>query len=125
MGNTQCHLCANKRFRDGVPVGSYTWQNGFVLQNEPTDKKWLECKALIQKALPDVEDFVREEFATTCSPNATETATKLCQEWVLAFNSQIERAGYILDACGWTQWERDGQGNRSAEPKLALLIKLA
>mmetsp|Transcript_11039 Transcript_11039/g.20631 ORF Transcript_11039/g.20631 Transcript_11039/m.20631 type:complete len:128 (-) Transcript_11039:29-412(-) len=126
MGNVYCCTCAEKRkYREGLPVGTYVWQDGFQLQNEPSGKEWRDCKALIENALPVAEEFVREQFCGPRAPDAKNTATRLCTEWVLPINPQIEKAGFILDACGWTQYESNGEGKCVAEPKLALLIKLA
>mmetsp|Transcript_44324 Transcript_44324/g.77819 ORF Transcript_44324/g.77819 Transcript_44324/m.77819 type:complete len:127 (+) Transcript_44324:61-441(+) len=125
MGTAQCGLCAEKRSdRQGcLPVGTYVWEDGFQLQNEPCGKEWSKCKARIERALPVAEEFVREEFLG-CAPDAKAAAEKLCNEWILNLNLKLNKAGYMLDACGWTQYESNGEGGHIAEPKLALLVKL-
>mmetsp|Transcript_8919 Transcript_8919/g.16891 ORF Transcript_8919/g.16891 Transcript_8919/m.16891 type:complete len:132 (-) Transcript_8919:27-422(-) len=130
MGIAQCGrygLCAEKRIKsDGIPVGSYVWEDGFQLHNEPpgSARSWNECKEIIEKELPLADHFVRDEFCPSRTPNAREAAARLGNEWVLHLNPKIERKGFVLDACGWTQYERNDTGGHNVEPKLALLIKL-
>mmetsp|Transcript_22284 Transcript_22284/g.40501 ORF Transcript_22284/g.40501 Transcript_22284/m.40501 type:complete len:130 (-) Transcript_22284:192-581(-) len=128
MGNIQCALCAKERPKDtGPAVGTYVWEDGFHLQNEPSSKEWRKCKTLIQEALPIAEAFVREELSSEPADDAksaADLAAKLCNDWLIGLNLQLQRAGFMLDACGWTQYESNGQGGANARPKLALLIKL-
>mmetsp|Transcript_115155 Transcript_115155/g.221924 ORF Transcript_115155/g.221924 Transcript_115155/m.221924 type:complete len:128 (+) Transcript_115155:55-438(+) len=126
MGNIEC-IGTERRSKGGPAVGTYVWQeDAFKICDEPSGTSWHKCREMIEKELGDAEEYVREELCCPNSPrNAEVAAAKLCEDWIYQINWKIERVGYMLDACGWTQYERDGHGGHNMEPKLALLIKIA
>mmetsp|Transcript_9705 Transcript_9705/g.17056 ORF Transcript_9705/g.17056 Transcript_9705/m.17056 type:complete len:126 (+) Transcript_9705:46-423(+) len=123
MGNYQ--LCTKRPQKQHVPVGSYVWKDGFQIHDEPSDRDWFKCKEMIKEELPAAEDFVRQEMSPTQEKiNVKLAAAKLVEHWILGINERIMQTGYILDACGWTQYVSNGQGGHVTENKLALNIIL-